>query len=86
MNYNINHNRHTTNLYNKNYDAYHQMRLKQKPTNAQKQFIEHLTKLLIDNNIEPIAEANGDRYTHATVINRLLSQCREYDINTKYNK
>lgn len=84
-NYKLNHSRTLHNLYDENYNAYHMMRVKQKPTNAQKQFIEHLTKLLTNNNIKPVAQANGDRYTYAIVIKRLLSQCREHNINTKYN-
>lgn len=85
MNYNLNHSRQITNLSNRNYNAYYMMRLKQKPTSAQKEFIDHLTKLLKENNVEPVALANGDRYQHTIVIKQLLWQCKQNNINTKYN-
>lgn len=86
LNYNINHNRTLTNLYNKSYDEYHIMRLKQKPTGNQKKFVNHMLKLLSEQNIEPVIQFDetADRYTYTLYIKRLLYQCRQNNINTSY--
>lgn len=85
-NYKLKHNRSLGNLYNRNYEAYHMMRLQQKPTSAQKTFAAHLIRLLNYNNITPVVNINknADRYIYTTYINRLLWQCRENNIDTKY--
>lgn len=85
-NYNLKHNRPLGNLYNRNYEAYHMMRLRQKPTGAQKTFVTHMIKLLNDNNIAPVVniDEDADRCVYATYINRLLRQCRENNIDTRY--
>jgi hypothetical protein len=85
-NYNLKHNRPLGNLYNRNYEAYHMMRLRQKPTDAQKTFVMHMIKLLNNNGITPVVNINedADRYIYTTYINRLLWQCRENNIDTRY--